>query len=141
MCLTEFAREAVFKSQGLNQLGGHLASFFCLVPFNQWKEMNAGETPKAIPLNDAYFTPVNVIAYSTKNFWNIKRLFGLFPEKAMRKRFICSMLVMNLFFLVVTPAIPGFWKNFGLGYFIFLILVERLLRSGKLTLVSVSGKR
>lgn len=137
--LTEFARDKFFSSKTLNQIGGHIASFFCLVPFNQWKEMNAGIEPKAVPLKNSFIPPANVIAYSTKNFWNIKRLWGIFPEKKFRKRFISSMLVMNLFFLVVTPSINGFWKNFGPGYILFLIIVERLLINKKLDTSSVSG--
>lgn len=128
--LQKFGHGSELKSEGLNLFGGHVTSFFCLVPFNQWRFLNSENiqnAPRAIPIQKRFPPPLNVLAYSVKNYWNIKKLFGLFPEKRIRVKFIMSMLVMNCFFLLVMPNVPGFWKKFGIGYFIFLVLVERWL--------------
>ena len=128
--LQKFGHGTEIKSTPVNLVGGHVASFFCLVPFNQWRFLNSEQlknSPRALPIQKKLFPPLNVLAYSVKNYWNIKKLFGLFPDKKTRLYFIMSMLVMNCFFLLVMPNVDHFWKKFGLGYLIFLILIERWL--------------
>lgn len=128
--LQKFGHENELHSKWINSLGGHITSFFCLLPFNQWRILNCHlnkNSPQAIAIEKKYFPPLNVLLYSIKNYWNIKKLFSLFPDKKTRLTFILSLLVMNCFFLVVMPNIPHFWKKFGLGYFLFLVLVERWL--------------
>lgn len=130
--LQKFGRGDEFKSKRMNSIGGHISSFFCLVPYNQWRNLNTVPGPRqAIEIEKKYPPPFNVVAYSVKNYWNIKKLFGLFPEKKIRIQFIMSMLVMNCFFLIVMPNVPGFWKKFGIGYLLFLIMAERWLMKQK----------
>lgn len=128
--MQKFGHGNEIKSQFLNSLGGHIASFFCLVPFNQWRILNCDQTQNAhhaIAIEKKFFPPINTLIYSMKNYWNIKNLFSLFPDKKTRINFIMSMLVMNIFFMLVMPNVHHFWKKFGIGYFFFLLLAERWL--------------
>lgn len=140
--LQKFGHGEEIESYKLNSLGGHITSFFCLVPYNQWRFLNSRkikDAPRAIDIEKKFFPPLNVLAYSVKNYWNIKKLFGLFPEKSTRIKFLMSIFVMNFFFLVVMPNVPQFWKKFGIGYLLFLILVERWLVKQKAALTPDRG--
>jgi hypothetical protein len=128
--LQKFGHGREIKSEAINAIGGHVSSFFCMVPYNQWRSLNAEHhknAPRAIPIGKKFFPPLNALIYSTKNYWNIKKLFGLFPDKKTRIHFIMSMLVMNFFFMLVMPNVTHFWKKFGIGYFLFLVMAERWL--------------
>ncbi|MGZ3787800.1 MAG: hypothetical protein ACXVLQ_04715 [Bacteriovorax sp.] len=83
---------------------------------------------KIAPMGSTFIVPINVVVFSLKNFWNIKRLFSLFPQKEIRRRFIMSILTMNLFFMVIVPRIPKFWNKFLLSYVLFLVIAELYLK-------------
>ncbi|MFA6238168.1 MAG: hypothetical protein WC635_12620 [Bacteriovorax sp.] len=125
--LQKFGEGEEIKSCTFNSIGGHITSFFCLVPFNQWRVLNRPGEMLAIPIEKKLIPPFNVMAYSMKNYWNIKKLFRIFPDKKTRVNFVLSMLVMNCFFMLVMPNVPHFWRKFGIGYFLFLLLAERKL--------------
>lgn len=125
--LQKFGEGEEIKSGIINSIGGHVTSFFCLVPFNQWRVLNKKDEVLAIPIEKKFIPPLNVMAYSMKNYWNIKKLFSRFPDKKTRINFVLSMLVMNVFFIGVMPNVPHFWRKFGIGYVLFLLLAERKL--------------
>ena len=73
--MQKFAYGKELKSKLINSLGGHIASFFCLVPFNQWRILNCDPTPDAhhaMTIEKKFFPPINTLIYSMKNYWNIK---------------------------------------------------------------------
>lgn len=121
--LQSFAAGKEIKYHWLNLIGGHIASFFVVLPFNQFRY----QTPQAIPLEKKFFPPLNVMLYSMKNFWNIKKLFNLFPDKKIRFQFILSIFVMNFLFFYVIPTTDQFWKKHIVGYLLFLVAAERII--------------
>lgn len=126
--LQTFGRGEEVESNIINLIGGHVASFFCLVPFNQWRYLKSEKFnlgPRGVLIEKKWIPPFNVLIYSMKNYWNLKKLFSLFPQRHVRVQFIMSSLVMNCFFLLLIPNVHHFWRKFGIGYVIFLILIER----------------
>jgi len=124
--LDDFSTRKVFTSNWINWPLGHLASMICLLPFFQWKTIKEHpEYHKSIERK--WILPLNVVAYSVKNFWNIKRLWKAFPEK--RKKFIISIFAMNLMFMGIIPQVPQFWIKFGPSYVGFLLLAELYLQN------------
>lgn len=125
-----FAGEKLFSQNWINWPLGHLASMICLVPFFQWKTIH-DHPEHQVNIQRKWIPPFNVVAYSVKNFWNIKRLWGLFQEKQKRKKFIISMLAMNTMLMGIIPQVPQFWIKFGPSYLGFLILAELYLQNLK----------
>ena len=133
MC--HFARGEIFQSPTMNSMGGHLSSCFSLIPYHQFQYVNNVKNPQSIPFQNKLFPPINVVEWSTKNFWDIRRLFEVYPEKKTRTQFIKSLLVISAFFLLI-PFIPGFWKIFGLSYVLYFIMVEIFLSRGRLDITT-----
>lgn len=128
--LDHFSKDHFFSNSTINFVLGHISSVICLVPYNQWKNMQKNQA-SVFALEKRFIAPINVVIYSMKNYWNIKRLFNLFPDKSIRMQFILSMLVMNTFFMGIIPRIPKFWSKFSLSYFLFLILAEIYLSKAR----------
>jgi hypothetical protein len=126
--LNEFAQKKMFQSEWINGILGHLASMICLLPFYQWKTMQENKANE-LGLKRKWLPPLNVLIYSMKNFWNIKRLWNLYPDKLLRKKFILSILAMNTMLLGIIPRVPGFWSKFGPAYFLFLVIAEIYLQN------------
>lgn len=122
-----FSTQHFSTNKWLNSFLGHISSMFCLVPFNQWKKMHE-KNDQLMPLGNRFMAPINVIVFSMRNFWNIKRLFLLFPDKKIRLQFIASILAMNFVLMGVIPRIPKFWSKFGYSYLLFLVMAELYLK-------------
>lgn len=153
--LHDFGHETFFQSKWANLVGGYVASVFCLLPFTPWKLMHerhhAAESFEDDPTMQSgqknpgegwlYFCwrfgiPVYALRYSLKNFWAIKKLWRLFPERHLRVQLVCSFLMMQAFFLGIRPMIPDFPRTWILGYVLFLVMVDALLSSQHSSLYS-----
>lgn len=151
--LHDFGHNHFFKSESANTLWGFIASLFCLVPYSPWKAIHAKhhtwtgwqdkdptmETSLKIkekkymwPLAKfvwALGIPAITLMFSFKNFWNIQKLFKLFPDKKLRLEFILSILLLILFILFIIPLIPNYLQTWLPGYLLFLVISDPLLLS------------
>lgn len=151
--LHDFGHNVFFKSHAANWFWGHVASVFCLVPFTPWKYIHAqhhvwtgwqdkdptmestlpqkGSSAQRIIVRWAWrlWIPLLSITFSVKNFWNLPRLFKIFPRAKDRWLFAFSFFVMQLCFWVAFPITPHIWKIWTLAYFVFLVIADPLLIS------------
>jgi len=148
--LHDFGHGIFFKSQAANWFWGSIASIFCLVPFSQWKHMHQQhhqhlEQQDLDPTRDSHpptnlqkkfrnfawkwWLPLYSLRYSLKNLWNIPRLFRIFPSSNVRIHFLISLIFMQLFFLIIAPAIPSLLTTWLPAYVLFLVGVDVLLYS------------
>lgn len=142
-----------FSSKKLNTFWGHVASVFCVLPFFPWRYIHRGHhywtgwkdkdpTMAVIVPRDLspgrksvinfcwkFWIPIFSVSFSLSNFWNLKKLNQLFPEK-MRENLI-SILLLPLFYAVVVGWLGWslFFKLWGIAYFLFLFLSDPLLLS------------
>lgn len=151
--LHDFGHNNFFKSTVANWIWGHIASLFCLVPYTPWKFIHTkhhvwtgwhdkdptmeSTLPKMRPelqLRIARFTwkywiPLLILAFSFKNFWNVPRLFRLFPKKNDHLQFLFSISLLIVAFTLSVIYIPKFFIFWSLGYFLFLFWSEPILIS------------
>lgn len=139
--LYEFAQKKIFESEWINGVLGLLASMICLLPYYQWKTIQK-DRENALTLKKQWPPPINVVIYSMGNFWNIKRLWRMYPDRLHRIQFIISILSMNTMILGVIPQVPHFWRNFGPPYLLFLVIAEIYLqRLNRRSLLSLNLKQ
>lgn len=143
-----------FRTRILNDIFGHLASFFVILPFYPWRYVHAGHhrwvgwkdldpTMSQVQPRELsafaraatdfcwrYWVPVFALGFSFGNFWNLPKLFRLCRKPAERVRCAWSCI-----FLVVT-VVPIFalWpaeslRAYGLAYFLYLLVSDPLLLS------------
>ncbi len=151
--LHDFGHNVFFKSPAANWIWGHVASVFCLVPFAPWKFIHAqhhvwtgwqdkdptmeatlpknGKIPqrKLVRWAWRWWIPLLSLSFSVKNFWNMPRLFRIFPRFKERWQFVFSFFVMQLIFWFAFPHTPHLWQIWALGYFLFLVIADPLLIS------------
>lgn len=151
--LHDFGHNHFFKSETANTFWGFIASLFCLVPYSSWKAIHSKhhtwtgwqdkdptmQTTLLVKKKEhmwpltrfvwALGIPAITLMFSLKNFWNIQKLFKIFPDKKLRSEFIFSILLLILFALVVIPQIPNYWQTWLPAYLLFLIISDPLLLS------------
>jgi fatty acid desaturase len=140
-----------FSSKGLNDFWGHVASFFCILPFYPWRYIHRGHhywtgwkdkdptmtviIPRDLPPGKKNFInwcwrlwiPIFSVSFSLSNFWNMKKLKELYPGK--EGKFLFSILFLIGSYLLLVTVVPPFFKVWGFAYFIFLFLSDPLLLS------------
>lgn len=140
-----------FSSQKLNDFWGHVASFFCILPFYPWRFIHRGHhywtgwkdkdptmtviIPRDLPPGKRAFInicwklwiPIFSVSFSLSNFWNIKKLKALYPEH--REKFLFSILFLLGTYLLLIVIYDNFFKVWGLAYLLFLVISDPLLLS------------
>lgn len=153
--LHECGHETLFRTRRLHAPLGHLAAFFSGIPFHCWKRVHGRHhkwtgwqdvdpTTAALvprPLGRAerllvnvcwkYWIPLFSATYRVNNFWNLRRLWTLFPDRAERRRLATSALVLLAAYGVVI-AVVGPWQLLrlvGLALLLALVAEDLLLLS------------
>ena len=114
----DLAHGAFFRTRLLNNIFGHLSSIFCLIPFFSWKQVHHHhhiwtgwkdkdpsdplsqiKQPKPITIRLMnfcwkYWIPVFAMTFVTINFWNLKRVNALFPDRKSRRKNLFSVLFL-----------------------------------------------
>ena len=152
--LHEAGHKTLFKTVRLNKYAGHLASFLAGIPFECWKTVHGlhhhwtgwqdldATTAALIPRKLAWWEkfvvnvcwklwiPLFSILYRLQNYWNLPRLYRLFPRKQHWK------LTWNLLLLLAvygaTVYLVGFallLQVFGLALFLTLVMQDVLILS------------
>ncbi|MFQ5579151.1 MAG: fatty acid desaturase [Nitrospiria bacterium] len=153
--LHECGHETLFRTKRLNAIFGHLASFFCGIPFLCWQKVHALHhkwtgwqdlDPTTAPLvprklrgfeklvvNICWkaWIPLFSLIYRVNNFWNIPRLRSIFSQ---RRRI--NILKQNIVFLFILYVGFILWIGFGQilrlagpGFLLSLIFQDPLLLS------------
>lgn len=153
--LHECGHETLFRTRRLHLALGHVAAFFSLIPFYNWKRVHARHhkwtgwqdvdpTTAALvarELGRAERTLVNVcwkfwiplfsVLYRINNFWNWPRLRSLFANPRDRRLLALNMIAMlGTYVAVIVFAGPALvLRLFGLALLLALIAEDLLLLS------------
>ena len=116
--LHECGHETLFRTKGLHAPLGHIAGFFTLIPFRNWKSVHRRHhkwtgwqdidptTEALVPrelgraerviVNAAWrcWIPLFSVIYRTNNFWNWRRLTALFEKRDERRALALNMALL-----------------------------------------------
>jgi len=153
--LHECGHETLFRTRRLHAPLGHAAAFFTMIPFHNWRRVHGRHhkwtgwqdvdptTAALVPrelgraerllVNIAWRTwlPVFSVLYRLNNFWNLPRVFGLFPNARDRRLMTlhAAMLLGVYSALVWTVGPLELLRMVGLGLFLSLVVEDLLLLS------------
>jgi omega-6 fatty acid desaturase (delta-12 desaturase) len=153
--LHECGHDTLFRTRRLNAPLGHVAAFFSVIPFYCWKRIHGRHhkwtgwqdvdptTASLVPRDLGrvervlvnvcwkYWLPLFAILYRANNFWNVPRLWTLFPSARDRRLFAANIVLMVVAYgavaYVVGPA--DVLRLAGLGVLLSLIAEDVLLLS------------
>ncbi|MCR9203030.1 MAG: fatty acid desaturase [Halobacteriovoraceae bacterium] len=149
----DFGHNNYFSSKKLNTFWGHVASLFCILPFFPWRYIHRGHhywtgwkdkdptmaviVPRDLSAGRKSFInfcwkvwiPIFSVSFSLSNFWNLKKLNDLFPDKTKEVLFSIILLPVFYGFIISLVGWGRFLEVWGLAYFLFLFLSDPLLLS------------
>ncbi len=155
VALHEAGHGVLFRTQRLNVVVGHVAGFFSLIPFHAWQPIHQKHhiwtgwqdrdptTMALVPrtlstfertaINTAWRTgvPLFALLYRVNNFWNVRRLLQLLPQRRVQVRLLQNVVVMlgvwALLLVLVGPALV--FKVAGLSMLLGFMLQEPVILS------------
>jgi fatty acid desaturase len=153
--LHECGHETLFRSKRPHTLIGHIAGFFSIIPFHNWKRVHGRHhkwtgwqdvdptTASLVPrqLSSVERTLVNVcwklwiplfaVLYRVNNFWNWPRLKALFPQPEDRARLAISSVALLAGYasMVVMVGPATLFRIVGVGVLLAFIAEDLLLLS------------
>lgn len=149
----DLAHRSLFHSPTTSAIFGHLASLFCLIPYYSWKKVHHAHhkrtgwqekdptvpdfgiedlSPFMIRVIDfrwKYWIPVFAFSYCLSIFYNLKKLFGLYPKDKAKITFSILFLVVSYSLIIYFVGGLLFIKIFVLAFFLFLFISDPLLIS------------
>lgn len=153
--LHECGHETLFQTKSLNAPVGRVAAFFSIIPFLCWKRVHgrhhkwtgwqdvdpttAALVPRPLSKGERilmnvcwkYWIPLFSVLYRVNNFWNVPRLYSLFPKSQDRRRLLASGLGLvasyGIVFVVVDAA--TILRVVGLALLLTLTAEDLLLLS------------
>ena len=153
--LHECGHETLFRTKRLHAPLGHVAGFFSLIPFRNWKSVHRrhhkwtgwqdidpttealvprelGRAERAI-VNVAWrcWIPLFSVVYRINNFWNWPRLKKLFPKPEERRAVAANMagLVVAYGAVVAVVGLETSARLFGLAFVVTLAAEDLLILS------------
>jgi acyl-lipid omega-6 desaturase (Delta-12 desaturase) len=153
--LHECGHETLFRSKRPHSAIGHIAGFFSLIPFHNWKRVHGRHhkwtgwqdvdptTASLVPRKLAPFervlvnvcwklwVPLFSVLYRINNFWNWPRLKALFPRASDRARLATSSLTLLAIYVAMFVAVGAetMLRLAGLGLLLALVAEDLLLLS------------
>ena len=144
-----------FRSRPANVIVGHLASIFPVLPFYPWRYIHrshhiwtgwkdkdptmvveTANTRSAMTIAFMNFCwrwwiPVFTLSFSFLNFWNIQKLFRLYPGTIQKMQNILSIAFLLVLYPVVICWIGPdvFFRIWLFAYLLFLLISDPLLLS------------
>lgn len=152
--LHEAGHLTLFRHRRLNQIAGHLASFFALIPFHSWQPIHArhnrwtgwqdldATTASLVPrklrlferavIRGAWKThlPLFSILYRLTNFWYIPRIRKYIPVPQHKRMIVNSLILIvayAVFLFIIGSA--SFLRCCGAGLILSLMIQDLLLLS------------
>ena len=153
--LHECGHGTLFRTAWANASAGQIAGVFSLIPFESWKRVHNRHHKwtgwqdvdpttallAAPPASRAARTLVNVcwkcwiplfsIIYRVNNFWNLRRLLGLFRAREVQRRVLVNAAAVAALYLVVAVVLgpAAVLRAFGLATVLALMAEDVLLIS------------
>ena len=153
--LHECGHETLFRSKRLHTAIGHMAGFFSIIPFYNWKRVHARHhkwtgwqdvdptTAALVPRELGAFERVLVnlcwklwiplfsILYRLNNFWNWPRLKAMFRKSEDRSRLAISSLTLLTTYVALFALVGGgtMLRLVGLALLFALVAEDLLLLS------------
>lgn len=148
----DLAHGGFFRTKALNVVVGHLSSLFCLIPFNSWRQVHhhhhrwsgwkdkdpsdphsqVKKLPRwLIRLVDfcwKFWVPTIALSFVVINFWNLRRVNQLFPDRKSRARNLFSVLFLATAFVAAFAVFGRVMLTAWLPAFVlFLMLSDPIL--------------
>jgi fatty acid desaturase len=153
--LHEAGHGTLFRTRALGVLSGHLASFFCVIPFRSWQAVHglhhkwtgwqdldpttAALVPRELgrlerALANAcwkLWIPLFSVLYRVRNFWAVPRLLSLFHSPERRRKLLVNIVALSASYGALLYFVgPGaVLRTAGLGFLLSLIFLDPLLLS------------
>ncbi|MDX1925298.1 MAG: fatty acid desaturase [Pirellulaceae bacterium] len=153
--LHEAGHKTLFATPLANRLVGHMSGWMAVIPFDTWKLIHArhhhwtgwqdldATTQQLVPrplrrweklsVNICWATglPLFSTLYRASNYWNLPRLFGLYPDPQEHRRIAAAILGYGLIYGLVMWLVGPLLciKLFGLGLLLTLMLQDPLILS------------
>lgn len=153
--LHECGHGVLFKSRRLNKVVGHMAGFFCVIPFNGWTAIHAAHhkwtgwqdldptTAALVPrelgalerliMNFCwkFWIPAFSVLYRLTNFWNPGRLTKVVSKPARRRRLLVNALALLAIYglLVWLFGVVELVLALGLGGVLSLVMLDPIMLS------------
>jgi len=151
----EAGHKTLFRSAAWNKYGGHLASLLAGIPFESWTTVHAlhhrwtgwqdldATTATLVPrrlklwerviINGCWklWIPLFSVLYRLQNYWNLPRLYKLFPRRKKRLRLTLNVFVLLAIYVSVCWLV-GFHQIlviFALAAFLSLMMQDILILS------------
>lgn len=121
----EAGHKTLFRSVRLNKFSGHLASLFAGIPFECWKTVHgkhhhwtgwqdldattATLVPRKLKLWEKWiinlswklWIPLFSVLYRLQNYWNLPRLYRLFPRKQKQRKLTTNILILATIYIAM----------------------------------------
>jgi fatty acid desaturase len=153
--LHECGHETLFRTRRAHTILGHIAAFFSLIPFHNWRRVHGRHhkwtgwqdvdptTASLVPreLSTAERVLVNIcwklwiplfsVLYRINNFWNWPRLKELFPKREDQRRLAANMIGLLAAYALIAWMVGPMTvvKLAGLAVLLSLIAEDVLLLS------------
>ena len=153
--LHEAGHKTLFRTAWLNKYAGHLAGFLALIPFDCWKLVHArhhrwtgwqdldATTASLVPRRLSWFEklilnacwwlclPLFATLYRWQNYWNVVRLFNLFPRRDLRWRIALNLAGYLAAYGVLAWLVGGgrLLQVAGLALYLTLVIQDLLILS------------
>jgi omega-6 fatty acid desaturase (delta-12 desaturase) len=145
---------ALFANRALNDVFGHLASIFCLVPYFSWQYVHAqhhrwvgwmDKDPTTRALAEElppvvvqrvmnfcwrYWIPLFSLVFALSTFWDVRAVAVVAPSPKQRRRVLFSVgFLIAAYGLVIALAGAGFLGVWGVAFLCFLMIGDPILLS------------
>jgi omega-6 fatty acid desaturase (delta-12 desaturase) len=145
---------ALFASRALNDVFGHVASIFCLVPYSSWQYIHAqhhrwvgwmdkdpttrGLSGKLPPLYVQrvmnfcwrFWIPIFSLVFGLSTFWNVRGVAVVAPSSRQRRRVLFSVLfLIAAYAFAIALAGVRFFEVWGAAFVCFLMIGDPILLS------------
>ena len=151
----EAGHKTLFRSSVLNKLSGHLSSLLAGIPFESWIAVHGmhhrwtgwqdldATTATLVPrrlatwerlaINTCWrlWIPLFSILYRLQNYWNLPRLYRLFPRQPKRWQITRNLVVLFLTYVTIIyfVGISNVLQVFGLSVIMTLMMQDILILS------------
>lgn len=153
--LHECGHDTLFARRGWHAPVGHLAAFFALIPFHCWRRVHGRHhkwtgwqdldpTTAALTPRERHFLeraivnvcwrswiPILAVLYRVSNYWNLPRLFAMFPSATDRRAILRDSAALTAAYaaLVFSLGPVLLFRIAGLALFLSFVVEELLLLS------------
>jgi acyl-lipid omega-6 desaturase (Delta-12 desaturase) len=145
---------ALFANRTLNDVFGHIASIFCLVPYSSWQYIHAqhhrwvgwmDKDPTTRALTEElppvyvqrfmnfcwrFWIPIFSLVFALSTFWNVTAVAVVAPSPRQRRRVLFSVaFLIAVYGYAIALAGTRFLEVWGVAFLCFLMIGDPILLS------------